>query len=143
MYFKNTIYNGKMDKNNFHDTSGTLIYEEEVFNRKKSNSFDQDKTGVLQESCFKEHFNSLMAEVSTYYKDTKRLLNIPLKIKFSIEEIIIREVNFRDKKKLNTIWLYGTGEKKDRVVLENRPLLWTTGDIIGGVRSIFMGKNQS
>lgn len=140
VYFSNVIYSGKLELSNIQNGSKINIYEEEIFNRKKSDSFESNKLKSLHESPLKEHFNSLMGEASSHYKDTKKILNIPVKIKLKIEEMIIREVGFKDKKKNNTLWIYGTGSDSDKIILENRPLLWATDQIIGGVKNMFTGK---
>ena len=81
-----------------------------------------------------------MDEISSHHKDEKKMLKIPLKMKLSIEEMVIREVQFKDKKKNNTLWIYGTETENDRLTIENRPLLWSAEDVIDGVRHILAGR---
>jgi len=141
MYFSDIIYSGRLDKNLFQSSEKFLIYEEEIFDRKGGKVFDNNKIQPVQNSLlFKDPFNLLMEEISSHYKDTKTELKVPLRMKLSIEEIIIKEIQFKDKKKPNSIWIYGIETDEDKLTIENRPLLWVTEDIIDGVRSILSGK---
>ena len=140
MYFSEILYNGRLDKGLFQESDKFLIYEEEIFNRQKSKSFDDIKLQPVHNSLFDEALHALMDEISSHHRDEKKMLKIPLKMKLSIEEMVIREVQFKDKKKNNTLWLYGTETEKDRLTIENRPLLWSAEDVIDGVRNILTGR---
>jgi serine/threonine protein kinase len=140
MYFSEILYNGRLDKGLFQESDKFLIYEEEIFDRQKSKSFDDVKLKPVHTSFFYEPLHALMDEISSHHKDTKKELKIPLKMKLSIEEMVIREVQFKDKKKNNTIWLYGTETEKDKLTIENRPLSWSTEDIIDWGRNMLTGR---
>ncbi len=140
MYFSEILYNGRLDKGLFQESDKFLIYEEEIFNRQKSKSFDDTKLNPVHNSLFDEALHAIMDEISSHHRDEKKMLKIPLKMKLSIEEMVIREVQFKDKKKNNTLWIYGTETGKDRLTIENRPLLWSAEDVIDGVRNILTGR---